>query len=148
MNEKHKRECRALNYFEHFLIFNSAISGYILISAFVSLVDVLVAPVGIIRSAVGINICAITAGVKKYKSVIKKKRKKQDKMVLLAKAKLNATKVLNYKGLIHSCINHDEFVSVNNVLREYNEMKEEIKNPENAVEYIVYKNNGTALLQL
>ena len=148
MNEKHKRECRALNYFEHFLIFNSAISGYILISAFVSLVDVLVAPVGIIRSAVGINICAITAGVKKYKSVIKKKRKKQDKMVLLAKAKLNATKVLNSKGLIDSCINHDEFVSVNNVLREYNEMKEEIKNPENAVEYIVYKNNGTALLQL
>ena len=69
-------------------------------------------------------------------------------MVLLAKAKLNATKVLNSKGLIDSCINHDEFVSVNNVLREYNEMKEEIKNPENAVEYIVYKNNGTALLQL
>ena len=26
---------------------------------------------------------------------------------------------------------HDEFVSVNNVLREYNEMKEEIENPEN-----------------
>ena len=31
-------------------------------------------------------------------------------------------------GLIDSHINHDEFVSVNSVLREYNEMKEEIKN--------------------
>ena len=32
-----------------------------------------------------------------------------------------------------SHITHEEFVSVNNVLREYNEMKEEIKNPKNAV---------------
>ena len=31
-------------------------------------------------------------------------------------------------------INHDEFVSVNNVSREYNEIKEEIKNLKNAVE--------------
>ena len=26
-------------------------------------------------------------------------------------------------------VSHDEFVSINNVLREYNEMKKEIKNP-------------------
>ena len=38
------------------------------------------------------------------------------------------------KALIHSYINHEEFASVNNVLRQYNEMKEEIKNPKNAVE--------------
>ena len=36
------------------------------------------------------------------------------------------------KALIDSYVNHDEFI---NVLREYSEMKEEIKNPENAVEY-------------
>ena len=38
------------------------------------------------------------------------------------------------KALIDSYISHDEFVSVNNVLREYNEMKEENKSP---VEYII-----------
>ena len=32
------------------------------------------------------------------------------------------------KALIDLYINYDEFVSVNNKLREYNEMKEEIKN--------------------
>ena len=31
--------------------------------------------------------------------------------------------------LIDSHITHDEFVSVKNVLREYNKTKEEIKNP-------------------
>ena len=41
------------------------------------------------------------------------------------------------KALSDAYINHDEFVSVDNVSREYNEMKEEIKNPENAVEYTI-----------
>ena len=49
------------------------------------------------------------------------------------KIKLNTMKVLIFKVLIESYINHDEFVSVNNVLREYNEMKEEVKIPENFV---------------
>ena len=45
-------------------------------------------------STVGIKICAITAGVKKYKSIIKKKKKKHDKIALLAKPKLNSIEVL------------------------------------------------------
>ena len=34
-------------------------------------------------------------------------------------------------------INQEDFVSVNNGLREHNEMKEEIKNFESAVEYVI-----------
>ena len=41
------------------------------------------------------------------------------------------------KALNDSYINYDEFVSINNMLREYNEMKEEIKYSENGVEYAV-----------
>ena len=41
------------------------------------------------------------------------------------------------EALIDSYINHDEYVSVNNALREYNKMKEEIKNPKNVVEYTI-----------
>ena len=52
------------------------------ISAFASLVCV---PVSITSSAVGLKICLITAGIKKYKSIIKKKKKKDDKIVLLLK---------------------------------------------------------------
>ena len=50
-------------------------------------------------------------------SVIKKKKKKHDKIVLLAKLKLNTVEVLIYKDQIDSDISHDEFVSVNNVLK-------------------------------
>ena len=47
------------------------------------------------------------AGIKKHKSIIKKKRKKRDKIVLLAKSKLNNIDVLISKSLIHSNISHD-----------------------------------------
>ena len=93
-------------------------------------------PVGIVSSAVGIKLCVITAGIKKYKSIIKKK-KKHDKILMLRKDKLNTIGVLISKALIDSYISHDEFVSVNNVLREYYEMEKEIKNPETSVEYTI-----------
>ena len=40
---------------------------------------------------------------------------------------LNTTNVLISKALIDSYNNRDEFLSVNDLLREYNEIKEEIK---------------------
>ena len=97
----------------------STVTGSVSIPAFASLVCVLV---GIISSAVGLKICAIIAGIKKYKSIIKKKKKKHDKIVLLLKDKLNTIEVPISKALINSYISHDEFVSVNNVLREYNDI--------------------------
>ena len=114
-------------------ILASKITDCVSISAFASLVCALV---GNMSSAVGIKIFAITAGFRKYKSIIKKK-KKHDKIVLLRIDKLITIKVIRFKALIDSYISHDEFLSVNNLLREYNEMKEEIKNPETSMEYII-----------
>ena len=49
------------------------------------------------------------------------------RIVLLAKWKLNSVEVLISKVLVDSVISHDEFVLMNNVLKEYNKMKEETK---------------------
>ena len=46
---------------------------------------------------------------------------------MLAKSKLNSIEVLISQALIDSDISHDEFV-LNNMLKEYNSMIEEIKN--------------------
>ena len=54
------------------------------------------------------------------------------------KIKLNTIKVLISKVLIGLCITHDEFVPVNNVLREYDDMKEAIKNSKTAFVYIKF----------
>ena len=57
-----------------------------------------------------------------------KNKKKHNKIVLLAKSKLNRIEVLISKTLIDSVISHDKFISINNVVKKYNKMKEEIKN--------------------
>ena len=88
MNEKCKKTCKYLNYVEHLLILASTVTGCVSVFAFASLVCV---PVSITSSAGGLNICAITAGIKKYKAIIKKKN---DKVVLLGKDKLNTIEVL------------------------------------------------------
>ena len=79
-------------------------SGCVSISAFASLVGI---PIGITSSAIGLKICAITAGIKKYKSIIKKKKKNHDKIVSIAKYKLSRIEVLISKALIDSNISND-----------------------------------------
>ena len=101
------------------LILVSAVTGCVLTFAFASLDCV---TVGITSSAVGIKICAITAGIKKHNSIKKKKKKKYDKIVFLGKDKLNTVEVL----ISTSLISLDESVSINNMLREYNEIKSSV----------------------
>ena len=127
-SKKHKKVCGTLNHIEHFIILGSTITGCVSISAFSSLVGILV---GITSSATGFKICAITAGIKEYKSIIKEKKKKHDKIMLLAKSKLTSIEVLISKALIDSIIIHDEFVLINNLLKEYDDKKEKIKNSNN-----------------
>ena len=95
------------------------VTGCVSISDFASLVAI---SIEVTSSAVGLKICAITAGIKKHKSIIKKKKKKHDKNVLLAKTKLISTEVLISRTLIDSYISRNDFVSLNNVLREYDDI--------------------------
>ena len=57
----------------------------------------------------------MTARIKKYNSMIKKKKKKHDKIVLLTKPQLKKIEVLTQS--INSNISYDEFVLINNVLK-------------------------------
>ena len=124
MSRKHKKVCTTLNHVEHFLILASTITGCISISACPSLLGI---PIGVTSSAIGLKPYAIIAGIKRYKSIIKKKKQKYDKMVLLAKGKLNSIEVLIYKALIDSNTSHDKFLLINTVLKEYDDMKKEKK---------------------
>ena len=79
-------------------------------------------------------IIEIVSESKNNKSIIEKN---YDKIVLLRKDKLNIVEVLIYKALIDSYISNEEFLPETNVLREYNEMKEEVENAETSVEYTI-----------
>ena len=105
MSRKHKNLCTTLNYIEHVFILVSTVTGCISISAFASLFGI---PIGIRSSAIGLKIRTIAAEIKNYKSIIKKKEKNHNKIVLLVKSKLNSIEVLISKDLIDSIISHTE----------------------------------------
>ena len=81
LSNKNKKGCTTLNYIKHFLILVFAVTIYISISDFASLVDI---SQGILSSTIGLNIYAIIARIKKYKLITKKNKKKHDKIALLA----------------------------------------------------------------
>ena len=81
MSKKHKKVSTTLNYVEHFLILASSITEHVSISAFFSLAGI---PIGMMIFAIGLKICETAAGIKKYKSINKKKKNNHDKVVLLA----------------------------------------------------------------
>ena len=116
MSKEGKRVSTTLNYIEHFFILASTVTGCISISAFASLIGI---PLGIASSVTGLKICAIAAWIKNQKSMIKKNKNKPDKVVLLAKSKLNKIEVSFSKALIGLNISHDEFLLINNMLKEY-----------------------------
>ena len=121
MHNKHKKLFTALNYIKHFQLLWLLVST----SAFASFLGI---PKGITTSAIGLKTCAITVGIKKYKSIIKKKKKKHNKIVLLGKIKVNSIEVLISKVLVDLYISHDELGLANNVLKNMMIRKKKKKN--------------------
>ena len=64
-----------MNYIEHLLILISTVTGFVFIPNFASSFGIAIA---IKSSAIGLKICAITAG---YNSIIKKKEKHHKKLL-------------------------------------------------------------------
>ena len=73
MSKKLKKVCRVLNYIDRSLTVIYTITGCVSISAFDSLVGI---PTGFASSTTGLKICVIIAAIKKYMSMIKKKKEK------------------------------------------------------------------------
>ena len=114
MSRKAKKVCTTWGYIEHLLISASAVTECVSISVFASLAGI---AIGITSSAVGLKVCAKTA-----------ENKKNHKIILLAKTKLNTIEDLTFRNLIDSYSLTRGFVSVSNMLREYDDVKEKIKN--------------------
>ena len=62
ISKKHKMICTTLNYIEHFLVVASTITGYVSISTFASWLGITMQTES---SAIKINICTKTPGIKK-----------------------------------------------------------------------------------
>ena len=58
--------------------------------------------------------------------------------MLLSKFKLNSLEVLIFNALNDSNVSHDQFLLINNVSKEFDDIKEEIKNSNDKWKFKIY----------
>ena len=114
----------AFNYTDKILIVLSATSGVCIISS----VSVVGAPVGIAGASFTLIFSLTTGIIKKLLSITRNKKKKHDKILMLAKSKLDSIETLVSQALIDMEISHEEFNAIIREKQKYERMKENVRN--------------------
>ena len=74
-------------------------------------------------------ICSLTTGIiKKLLNITRNKKKKHDKILILAKSKLDSIETLVFPALIDMEISHEEFNAIIREKQKYERMKENLRN--------------------
>ena len=60
-------------------------------------------------------------------NITRKKKKKDDKILMLAKSKLNSIETLTSQALIDMEISHEEFITILNEKDKYEKMKDNLR---------------------
>ena len=117
-SKKLSKYVAAFNYIDKILIVLSATTGGVSICSFTSVVG---APVGIASASFTLIFSLTTGIIKKLLSITRNKKKKHDKILMLAKSKLSSIETLIFQALIDMEISHEEFVAI------FKEKENEIK---------------------
>ena len=111
INKVKKKYIAAFDYIDKALIVLSAASGGICIISFTIVIGI---PAGLASASFTLIFSLTTGIIKKLIKVIRKKKKKYNKIVMLAKSKLNSIETLMSQALIDLHISHKEFKTIVN----------------------------------
>ena len=120
-SKKLSKYVAAFDYIDKILIVLSATTGGVSIISFTSIIG---APVGIASASFTLIFSLTTGIVKKLLNITRNKKKKHDKILMLAKSKLNSIETLISQALIDMEICHEEFVTILNEKDKYEKIKE------------------------
>ena len=123
-SKKLSKYVAVFDYIDQALIVLSATSGGVSIISFTSIIG---APVGIASASLTLFFSLTTGIVKKLLHITKSKKKKHDKILMLAKSKLNSIETLIFQALIDMGLSHEEFVTILKEKDKYEKMKENVK---------------------
>ena len=115
------------NYIDKILIVLSATSRGVSIILFLSVIG---APAGIASASFTLIFSQATGIVKKILDITRKKKKKHDKILMLAKSKFNSVDTLISQALIDMDISREEFITILKEKDIYEMTKENLKNKE------------------
>ena len=114
-----------LNYIDKILVILSARTGGVSIISFTSVIG---APVGIVSASFTLVFSLTTGIVKKILGILRKKRKKHDKILMLAKSIFSSIDLLISQAFIDMNISHEEFITILREKDRHETMKENLKN--------------------
>ena len=124
MSKRLSKFIASFNYFDKSLIVSSATSSSISIASFVTVIRT---PVGIASASLSFTFSLSTGLVKKLLKTTWDKKKKNNKIVMLARSKLNSIESKRSQALINNEISHEDFITIINEERNYKELKESIR---------------------
>ena len=110
-SKKLNKYVTAFDYIDKVLIVLSATSDGISIISFTSIIG---APVGIASASFTLFFSLTTGIAKKLLNITRKKKKKHDEILLLAKSKINSLETLISQALVGMEISHEEFIAILN----------------------------------
>ena len=123
-SKKLNKYVTTFDYIDKILIVLSATSSGVSIISFTSIVG---APVGIASASLTLFFSLTTGIVKKLLHITKSKKKKHDKILMLAKSKLNNIENLVSQALTDMEIIHEEYIAVLKEKDKYEKMKENLR---------------------
>ena len=97
------------------------------INSITSFVTVIAPLIGIESASFSLSFSILTGIVKKLLKTRQNKNKKHNKIVMLARSKLNSIESKIYEALINNEISHEDFMILINKERNYREIKESIR---------------------
>ena len=130
-SKKLNKSVTTFDYIDKILIVLSATSSGVSIISFTSIIG---APVGIASASLTLIFSLTTGIVKKLLNITRKKKKKHDKILMLAKSKLNSIETLISQALTDMEISHEEFIAVFKEKDKYEKMKENLRSKNEKLE--------------
>ena len=118
MSKRLSKYIASFDYFDKSLIVLSVTTGSISIASFATVIG---APVGMMSASCSLAFSITTGFVKKFLKTIRNKKKKQNKIVMLARTKLNSIERKISEALINNEISHEDFMSILNGEKTYRE---------------------------
>ena len=124
MSKRLSKYIASFEYFDKSLIVLSVTTGSISIASFATVIG---APVGIVSARFGLSFSIFKWTVKKLLKTTRNKKKKHNKVVMLARSKLNSIESKISAALINSGISHEDLITIINEEKKYQELKESIR---------------------
>ena len=84
-------------------------------------------PVGMASGSPGLTFSLCTGFVKKLLKATRNKKKKHNKIVMLARSKLNSIESKISEAMMNNQISHEDFITTINEERSYRELKESLR---------------------